>query len=298
MQRGRKSWGEAPSRERGAEAQVRRPARCVRLLGLCVGPARGRPFSSVPSGAWRPGCACLRPPTSGAPAWVDLSPLGVLEGRWAQQGHLSSSWPSISLSDSRDPSSPTEARSQVTRHGQSGARPRPAHANLHSSPRKRPASPRPALSLRPKCLPDVPTSPCGGPSPLFTCSACCRTSCVLRWPGHPQAGRPLARPPLHPVTLGHSQTLLVSPRAAPGIPALSPSSGALASSDLPRVPSALLPPLSQPSPAHASLPCPRQSPRSCLQPPVLPRTESFFQRTGLAPQFEVSDRCPCGLSNR
>lgn len=57
MQRGRKSGGEAPSRERGAEAQVRGPARRARL------PARARPFGSVPSGSWRPGCACLQPPS-------------------------------------------------------------------------------------------------------------------------------------------------------------------------------------------------------------------------------------------
>lgn len=57
MQRGRKSGGEAPSRERGAEAQVRGPARRTRL------PARARPFGSVPSGSWRPGCACLQPPS-------------------------------------------------------------------------------------------------------------------------------------------------------------------------------------------------------------------------------------------
>lgn len=57
MQRGRKSGGEAPSRERGAEAQVRGPARRARL------PARARPFGSVLSGSWRPGCACLQPPS-------------------------------------------------------------------------------------------------------------------------------------------------------------------------------------------------------------------------------------------
>lgn len=178
-----------------------------------------------------------------------------------QQGRLSFSWPSVSLSDGSDPSSPTDVRSQGTRPGQGGARPRPAHADLHSGPRKCPASARPALSLRPKASP---TSPRPHVEDSRLCSLArqmlAHILCAqVAWP--PAGWAPPGGTSSAPRDSGPQPDTARQPSSPPPVT----GSDTLASSNMPGVPSALLPPLSHPRPAHTIPLCPRSLPPRCGQ---------------------------------